>query len=1385
MAEDYDLPEQLLTEALVRDLNAGKVVASEVGATIPGIDADKQPQFLLELVQAYGRGALQLDAFFQAIGAAGLTGDVSSDLMEAIWLTWLQPGVKQEELGELAKECVKKDKLTRRVVMELGEPELIVAAGQAPTKVGLDARERKVFTATFYKQDKYNLLREENEGYSKLLSLLLSGGSLQQQHVAALTRDIKALIGAFKLDPNRVCELLLEAAERDEAGVGHWLGLLELFNEKAPMEMLAMKFLHYQQDHSHLAAGEDDPASSKQQQQQGKPPASLYNLAAAMIKAGHVSLEGVLAYIAPSADAMAAAYKANLEALTDDVKQLGLVKLGDGGKEAPAAAAGGRAAALLADDVKQLGLVKLGDGGKEAPAAAAGGRAAALLAGNLDAIASERGITNDVKDDAYAAPGRGRGIPGSGMPLNPAAAAFMPPGPMGLQQQQQQQQQGMLPPSGMWGARGMPPQQQQQQMGGGGGMGGPGGYGGMQQQQQGGMQGNGAMMGMGGGQMQPMQGGMRGGMGGPMMMGAAAAAGGAVGGSAARGGAGGAGYSASYSVMPAAQLELDAHSMDRPLLDGSAGHLQLLAALMKAGDWQHALLLLDFMQGVLSVQAANDIAISTAMLAHLKRLLEPCYKALYPKGPLGGNILHKTPYNLGPKGFASSGFRGDSQNPALSAEALTPRGPELEPLGFKLLEHAGAYVYRDPEVMVMLLRVLQHELLFYGGLAPQEWQHQQQQVNTDKVAQVCKVLAEVALPALSLSQANRGLAHELWAVMQLLPFHDRAEVYRQGLAACNSCPPAAAAGQMAVKAFKKIKARLALPDKADKGRKDVVRANANLLSKVSHSTPLQVADQVLWQAASFPNAVEPLAEVLKLPNPLTMDALTYMALYWWGRLGRAKMKEDGANEEDWVSGVADLVGIACCSSKHNFKLQTLLPYVFDELRGGDTLAVLLLRSILRKMTGVDGPANVDPSQASLLCCGTVMQAEAIHSVANREEPAFQMGRSTLLKVLTEGSPDQQLLVPLAVVMAQHLDWSLFTLHTQHLKELAEQHDRVNEICQQYIMMLEHCVLKDQEMELKDYAAALPPLHVLIRQYGVHPGIAWMLWRPVVAALEPQLMARLEARALAAAAAAGEEGEEGEAEALPDAAAAAAADGSSKAPAAAADGEEGELPEEGEAMQGAEGPGAARAGAAAAAAAAAAAESAAKLALPVSLADVEGSVGQIDEALFKTLREPLYIAFWSLRPEEMHVPTDIYDTRIGEMEAFLRTSGKEASQLQNSIDSEKRGLERLQTAPVHGRGGPRVGFRVTFQGFVCEVWDPGVSLKSDSEKRGLERLQTAPVHGRGGPRVGFRVTFQGFVCEVWDPGVSLKSDSEKRGLERLQTAPVHGRGGPRVGLRGEV
>jgi hypothetical protein len=55
-----------------------------------------------------------------------------------------------------------------------------------------------------------------------------------------------------------------------------------------------------------------------------------------------------------------------------------------------------------------------------------------------------------------------------------------------------------------------------------------------------------------------------------------------------------------------------------------------------------------------------------------------------------------------------------------------------------------------------------------------------------------------------------------------------------------------------------------------------------------------------------------------------------------------------------------------------------------------------------------------------------------------------------LQLLTtpRGQHDQQLLVPLIVLMAQHLDWTLYTLHTEHVKEVAELYDKISYTTQQ-------------------------------------------------------------------------------------------------------------------------------------------------------------------------------------------------------------------------------------------------------------------------------------------------------------------------------------------------
>ena len=67
---------------------------------------------------------------------------------------------------------------------------------------------KHIFTREFYEQRKYNLLREENEGFSKLL-LEINQENLSLDNYKIVIESIQKLIGYFSLDPNRVLELII------------------------------------------------------------------------------------------------------------------------------------------------------------------------------------------------------------------------------------------------------------------------------------------------------------------------------------------------------------------------------------------------------------------------------------------------------------------------------------------------------------------------------------------------------------------------------------------------------------------------------------------------------------------------------------------------------------------------------------------------------------------------------------------------------------------------------------------------------------------------------------------------------------------------------------------------------------------------------------------------------------------------------------------------------------------------------------------------------------------------------------------------------------------------------------------------------------------------
>lgn len=102
-------------------------------------------------------------------------------------------------------------------------------------------------TKLFFKQQKFNLLREESEGYAKLI--------IDLSHVAVGSSEscinhVRSLIGYFDLDPNRVLDIILDVCEIRREASSLFVDLLKLYQpDKVDLtHILGHKFHLYQVD---------------------------------------------------------------------------------------------------------------------------------------------------------------------------------------------------------------------------------------------------------------------------------------------------------------------------------------------------------------------------------------------------------------------------------------------------------------------------------------------------------------------------------------------------------------------------------------------------------------------------------------------------------------------------------------------------------------------------------------------------------------------------------------------------------------------------------------------------------------------------------------------------------------------------------------------------------------------------------------------------------------------------------------------------------------------------------------------------------------------------------------------------------------------------------
>ncbi|KAJ3588966.1 hypothetical protein NHX12_009818 [Muraenolepis orangiensis] len=234
-------------------------------------------QLCKELTDKLNHGCEVRDMMDLREDMASILADVFSIL--DIETSALEEKAKREHYTQLVGACLLF--VPEVILKERLDPDTLESLGLIKQAHQFNQKIVKIKTKLFYKQQKFNLLREENEGYAKLISEL--GQDLSGNITSHLVLEsIKSLIGCFNLDPNRVLDIILEVYEGRSDQDPFFLSLIKSYmcEPLTLCHMLGFKFKFYQEPNEET-------------------PKSLYHIAAALLHHNLIELDDLYVHLMP------------------------------------------------------------------------------------------------------------------------------------------------------------------------------------------------------------------------------------------------------------------------------------------------------------------------------------------------------------------------------------------------------------------------------------------------------------------------------------------------------------------------------------------------------------------------------------------------------------------------------------------------------------------------------------------------------------------------------------------------------------------------------------------------------------------------------------------------------------------------------------------------------------------------------------------------------------------------------------------------------------------------------------------------------------------------------------------------------------------------------
>ncbi|KAI0832504.1 transcription factor/nuclear export subunit protein 2-domain-containing protein [Trametes gibbosa] len=182
-------------------------------------------EILVDVIWAIDSELEEIVGDMKTAAGAAEQGTMSPAAVEQLVKTKGNAEVDKATVENIVRRLLLNGVLDPDICRERLDLTLVASIGLVADKLAFERKEIRTRTGLFYKQNKFNLLREESEGYSKLTAEITSNlgpphsaltgypsEPLEAIEARALPTWERALslIGYFDLDPNRVLDIILD-----------------------------------------------------------------------------------------------------------------------------------------------------------------------------------------------------------------------------------------------------------------------------------------------------------------------------------------------------------------------------------------------------------------------------------------------------------------------------------------------------------------------------------------------------------------------------------------------------------------------------------------------------------------------------------------------------------------------------------------------------------------------------------------------------------------------------------------------------------------------------------------------------------------------------------------------------------------------------------------------------------------------------------------------------------------------------------------------------------------------------------------------------------------------------------------------------------------------